>query len=103
MCIQYQEEYIGKCQSGRVWNKLLLGKLTSSAVRFRKIKIYECVLYQGEIMYILYNADYILAGQDDGELRQIVAEIKMAGLDITEEGNIEDFLGVNIYKVKSET
>ena len=33
----------------------------------------------------------------------IVAGIKAAGLDITEEGYIEDFLGVNIDKVESET
>ena len=34
---------------------------------------------------------------------QIIDEITAAGLDITEEEYIKDFLGVNIYKVDSET
>ena len=33
----------------------------------------------------------------------IVTGIKAAGLDITEVGDIEDFLGFNIYKVDSDT
>ena len=54
-------------------------------------------------MYILYTAGNIIEGTDEEELRQIVADIKVPGLDITEERDIEDFLGVNIYKVESET
>ena len=33
----------------------------------------------------------------------IVDGIKVEGLDITNEGYIQDFLGFNIYKVGSET
>ena len=50
-------------------------------------------------MYILHTGDYILAGPDEEELRHIVSDIKMAGLDITEGGYIKYFLGVNIDKV----
>ena len=34
---------------------------------------------------------------------QIIADIKVAGMDITEEINIKYFLGVNIDKIYSET
>ena len=54
-------------------------------------------------MYILCTDDYIMEGPDEEELRQIVSDIKVTGLDITEEGDIEDFLGVNIDKVDSGT
>ena len=35
-----------KHQAGRVWNKYLVEKITSSEVGFRKSKIYEWLLYQ---------------------------------------------------------
>ena len=54
-------------QAGRVWNKFLMEKLTSSAVVFRQRKVDECVLYQGESIYILYTDDNILAGPDEEE------------------------------------
>ena len=54
-------------------------------------------------MYILYTYDYIMAGIDEEQLRNIAADIKAPGLDITEEGDIKYFLGVKIYKVYSKT
>ena len=47
-------------------------------------------------MYVLYTDDNILVGPDQKELDQILEEIRSAGLDITAEDGIEDFLGVNI-------
>ena len=44
-----------------------------------------------------------MEGTYDEELRHIVADIKETGLDITEEWYIEDYQGVNIYKVDSDT
>ena len=44
-------------------------------------------------MYILYIYDYILAIPDEEELRNILSDIKEAGLIITEGGDIEGFLG----------
>ena len=54
-------------------------------------------------MYILYTNGSMLAVPQEEDLRQLVAGIKVAGLDITKEGVIEDFLGVNIDKVYIET
>ena len=65
-----------------------MGKLSSSAVEFRIIKIDECVFYQAKTMYILYTNDYILAGPYEVKLRHIVVDIKAVGLDITEEGDL---------------
>ena len=56
----------GQRQSGRVWNKFRVGKLTISAVRFRKSKIDECVFYWGEIMYVIYT-DYSITVVIDKE------------------------------------
>ena len=53
-------------------------------------------------MYVLYTEYYILEGPDEEELSQIVSDIKAAGLDITEERDIKNFLGFNIDKLYSE-
>ena len=45
---------------------------------------------------MLYTDDSILVGPDDNELDAIVSDMKSAGLNLTIEGRIDDFLGVNI-------
>jgi len=54
-------------------------------------------------MHVLCAEDSILAGPDKDELKQVIADIKSAGLDVTEEGDIKDFLGVNIDHVDDDT
>jgi hypothetical protein len=48
------------------------------------------------MMYVLYTDDSIWAGPDQKEIEQTVQQMKEAGLDITIEGDLTDFLGVNI-------
>ena len=47
-------------------------------------------------MYVLYTDDSILAGPDQKEIEQTVQQLKEAVLDITIEGELTDYLGVNI-------
>ena len=47
-------------------------------------------------MYVLYTDDYIISGIYPKERDKAVEDIKSAKLDITIEGDIQDFLGVNI-------
>ena len=72
-------------------------------VGFEQSKHDECVFHHRNVMCVLHTDDSILAGQDKEELQQVIADIKKAGLDVTEEGDIEDFLGVNIDRVDDET
>ena len=58
----------------------------------------ECVFYRGKTVYILYTDDSILAGTDPEEIEQLLKYLKKANLEVTDEGNIEDFLGVNIER-----
>jgi hypothetical protein len=39
------------------------------------------------------------SGPNEDELNNIIDRIKSAGLDITEEGDLADFLGINIDRV----
>ena len=60
----------------------------------------ECVFYKGKAMYVLYTDDSILAGPDQKELDDIIEQIRKAKLNITVEGDLQDFLGVNIERQK---
>ena len=53
-------------------------------------------ILQRQTIYAIYTDDSILAGPDKDEIKQIIKDIKKAGLDITVEGVLQDFLGVDI-------
>jgi hypothetical protein len=87
----------GQKQAGRVWNQYLVDKLVNE-VGFTQSKVDACVFYRGKTVYLLYTDDSILAGPDQKEIDQCIEDIKKAKLDITVEGDLQDFLGVNIER-----
>ena len=92
----------GQKQAGRVWNQYLVNKLVKE-LRFTQSRIDPCVFYRGKTLYVLYTDDSLLAGPDQDEIDQIVKDLKKANLNITDEGDIQDFLGVNISMKKDGT
>jgi Reverse transcriptase (RNA-dependent DNA polymerase) len=89
----------GQKQAGRVWNQYLVHKLTNT-LHFVQSKVDECVFYRGSVMYVLYTDDSLLAGPDKKEIDKVIQDLTRAGLNITVEGDIQDFLGVNITKLE---
>lgn len=85
----------GQKQAGRVWNQFLVTKLKS--IGFEQSAVEECVFYRGKMIYILYTDDSILAGPDENEIANTIDEMQ-AILDMTVEGDLSDFLGVNIER-----
>jgi hypothetical protein len=96
--LQLHKNVYGQKQAGRVWNKHLVKKLINE-LKFEQSKVDECVFYRGKTMYALYTDDSILAGPDQSEIDQIIREMEEAKLDITVEGDLQDFLGVNIERM----
>jgi len=95
--LRVHKNIYGQKQAGRVWNQHLVDKLVKK-VGFKQSEHNECVFYCGNVMCALHTDDSILAGQDKKELQQVIADIKKAGPDVTEEGDIEDFLGVGQHQ-----
>ena len=54
-------------------------------------------------MYVLYTDDSILAEPDQSEIDKVIEDIRRAELDITIEGDFQDFLGVNIDRKDNGT
>ena len=48
------------------------------------------------MIYILYTDDSIIAGSDRQAIDETIRKIKQLGLEITIEGDMQDFLGINI-------
>ena len=92
----------GQKQAGRVWNDYLVKKLLKE-VGFKQSKEDQCLFYHGQVMYVLYTDDSILAGPDPKEIDRIIKKMRKAKLDITIEGDLEDFLGVNIDRKEDGT
>ena len=61
-------------------------------------KLDECVFYKGNIIYVLYTDDSILFAPTQKEVDNCIADIQALGLHITVEGDVKDFLGVNIQR-----
>ena len=68
-------------------------------LRFVQSKIDGCLFYRGKVMYALYTSDLILAGPNKQEIEEIIQEMRKHKLNITNEGGITDFLGVNIENI----
>ena len=80
-----------------MWNRYLVRKLVNE-VGFVQSKVDECIFFKRHVMYLLYNDNSILAGPSQGEINDGIAKIKKANPDITVEGDIKDFLGVNMTR-----
>ena len=81
----------------------LLGEKLVNELSFNQSKVDECILYRVQTLYVLYTYDSILSGPSEKEIDQIIKDSRKAKLDLTIEGDLQDFLGVNIEKKKDGT
>ena len=77
-----------------MWNKHLFAKLDK--VGFKQLIIDECAFYNEDMTYVLYTEDSILAGPSEQQIQATIKQMHEAAIQLTIEGNLEDFLGVNI-------
>ena len=97
--LKLKRNVYGQKQAGQVWYQHLQWKLVEE-VGFMPSDADKCVFFQGKSMYVLYMDDSIFAGPDDDKLQwnhqRLLHNFKKVSLDITIEGDIQDFLGINI-------
>ena len=99
-CLEIHKNIYGGKAAGRQWYLHLKSKL--EGIGFKRSMFDECVFFKGNCMYVLYTDDSILAGPDQAELDKVIKDLEDANLGITDEGDISDFLGVNIQQVGNE-
>ena len=94
-CFKLEKNTYGQKKAGRVWNQYLVKKLEECG--FEQSIIDECVFYKGSMIYVLYTDDSIIAGPDRNEINETI-DLMKTKLELTVEGDLKDFLGVNIEK-----
>ena len=92
--LKLKKNLYGKKQAGRVWNQFLVQKL--ELVGFKQSKHDPCILYQGRAIYIIHTDDSIITAPTLDEINEAITAIKLTSLGVTKEGDVQDFLGVNI-------
>ena len=85
----------GQKQAAHVWNKYMTKCLVTQA-GFVQSKMDECVFYKGNVIYVIYTDNCILFAPTQKEVDNCIADIQASGLHISVEGDVKDFLGVNI-------
>ena len=63
-----------------------------------KSKIDDCLFYHGNVVFVLYTDDSIMAAPTDEEMDDVIDRMTAAGLQLTVDGTLADFLGVNIHQ-----
>ena len=94
-CLKMYRNIYGQRQADRVCNKYL-NRILVEELNFQQSDIDECVYFRGEVIYLLYTDDSILASKDESLIQVAIKDIEALGLKITIEGTLDDFLGVNI-------
>ena len=96
--LKVHKNIYGQKQAGRVWFEYLTEKLFE--IGFKQSKHDACLFYIGKVLYALYKDDSILTGPSKSELDQVFHDLRNQKLDVTEEGDLSDFLGINIQRVE---
>jgi hypothetical protein len=73
-----------------------------NALKFKQSVIDECVFYRGTTMLLIYVDDGILSGTSTDEIQTIMHELGQL-FNVTNEGEIDAYLGVKISRPTSDT
>jgi hypothetical protein len=87
----------GQKQAGRVWNQHLVKGLHK--IGFLQSEIDECVFYRSQTIFVVYVDDGIFASPDSKEIDKAIDDLRKAGFDVEDKGDIKDYLGVHVTKV----
>jgi hypothetical protein len=88
----------GLKQAGRVWNKHLEAGLMK--IGFQPSVIDPCIYYKRNVVFLLYVDDGIFLSPSKKAIDQCIQELKDADFDIEDQGDICDYLGVQVHKDK---
>ena len=91
----------GQRQAGRVWNQHPKDKLLK--IGFRQSKHDECLFFRDNVIFIVYVDDGIFTSPSSNNIDQAIIDLSKQGLDMEDQGDIKDYLGVNVTKTDNGT
>ena len=99
-CVKLLKNLYGQKQAGRVWHEYLVEGLIER--HFKQSIVDNCVFYKGSTMLLVYVDDAIICGPSSKVIDEIIASLK-EDFDVTDEGEIDDYLGVNVSRPTEDT
>jgi hypothetical protein len=100
-CLKLIKNLYGTKQAGRVWNQHLVDGLVGK-LQFKQSEVDPCVFYHGTTILLIYVDNGILCGPSAKEIWIILRELATL-FDITDEGEIDAYLGVKITRPTPDT
>jgi hypothetical protein len=91
--LELKKNLYGQKQAGRVWYKYLTQGLLN--IGFIQSNIDECDFYQRGTIFLVHVDDGIIAGPSENDIKQVISDLQ-ATFDISNKGDLTDYLGVNI-------
>ena len=80
-----------------MWNQHLVKGLTR--IGFKQSNVDECLFYRGCVLFAVYTDDGILCSPSNEAIDKVIEDINDAGFDIEDQGDLADYLGVNIERM----
>jgi hypothetical protein len=71
--LKLEKNIYGQKQAGRVWNSILVDKLTS--IGFTMSLIDDCVFFHNDIIFMVYIDGGIFLGSNGLQLQEVIKEI----------------------------
>ena len=90
----------GQKQAGRIWNQHLHNSLLE--LGWTQSIADDCLYYKGNVLFVVYVDDGILISPNQEAINKEL-EIFKARFDISVEGTLSDYVGVNIERVDDDT
>ena len=95
--LRLNKNLYGSKQASKLWFEHLKRGLRRRG--FKQSKADKCVFYKGNTIFVVYVDNGILIGPDKNEIDNIIASLK-ENYDLTDEGNLNEYLGIKIEKQK---
>jgi hypothetical protein len=99
-CLKLIKNLHGTKQAGQVWNQHLVDDLVGK-LKFKQSKVDECVFCRGTAILLIYVDNGILCGPSASKIQTILSELRTI-FDITDEGEIDTYLGVKTSRPTPE-
>jgi hypothetical protein len=91
--LQLLKNLYGQKQAERVWHQYIHGILIE--LGYKPSAVDECVYYRDKLVFLRYLDDGIFASPEDALIEAAIKQLQ-SRLELTDEGQLSDYLGVNI-------
>ena len=95
--LKLKKNLYGQKQAGKMWFDYLSNGLKD--IGFVVSDVDECVFTRGINVFMCYVDDSIFADPNDDNIDKAIQDLKDAGYDIENRGNLQDYLGIHVERL----